>query len=174
MRAIIDVADRNGDGRMTREELVEYLDLVASAALAQVSISLTSSGQGLFEALDTNGDGYLGVREMRNAWQRLSMFDADGDMAVSKAELPTQVRLTVGRGGSNARGMTPEGEVVEAGRAVPTRGPLWFRKMDRNGDGDVSRAEWLGNPEDFDRADTNKDGLLSLEEAEALDANLRK
>jgi Ca2+-binding EF-hand superfamily protein len=48
MRGIIDVADRNGDGRMMREELVEYLDLVASAALAQVSISLTSSGQGLF------------------------------------------------------------------------------------------------------------------------------
>jgi hypothetical protein len=111
---------------------------------------------------------------MRNAWQRLSMFDGDGDMAVNKAELPSQVRLTVGRGGNTGRGMTPEGEIIEAGRAVPTRGPLWFRKMDRNGDGDVSRAEWLGNPDDFEKADTNKDGLVSLEEAEALDANLRK
>ena len=49
------------------------------------------------------------------------------------------------------------------------RGPAWFRKMDRNGDGDVSRAEFLGSKEDFDRIDTDHDGLISLEEAEAFD-----
>lgn len=173
MRALIEVADRNSDGRMTRQELVDYLDLVATASLAQVSLTLTSSGQGLFQALDGNGDGYLSVRELRDAWARLAPFDADRDEAVSRAEFPTQVRLTVGRGGQQA-GFDPEGGAVSQGRPVPTRGPLWFRKMDRNGDGDVSRSEWLGTADDFDRADTDRDGLISLAEALALDATLRK
>ena len=54
------------------------------------------------------------------------------------------------------------------------RGPTWFVKMDRNGDGDVSPAEWLGRKEDFDAIDTGKDGLISLEEAEAYDAKMRR
>jgi len=45
--------------------------------------------------------------------------------------------------------------------------------MDRNGDGDVSPTEWLGSKEDFDAIDTDKDGLISLEEAEAYDARAR-
>ncbi|MGL4551446.1 MAG: hypothetical protein ACRC33_09690 [Gemmataceae bacterium] len=173
MRAIIAVADRNLDGRMTRQELVDYLDLVRSAALGQVSITLSSSGQRerLFQALDENGDGYLSMRELRNAWQRLSPFDADRAGVIARAALPTQVRLTVGRGGT---GRQPDAGPADAGRPVPTRGPLWFRKMDRNGDGDVSRVEWLGGPEDFARADENGDGLIGVDEAEALDANRRK
>ena len=51
-------------------------------------------------------------------------------------------------------------------------GPLWFRKADVNGDGDVSRREWLGTEEDFRRIDT--DGLISLEEAIKADEWFRK
>jgi hypothetical protein len=55
-----------------------------------------------------------------------------------------------------------------------TAGPLWFRKMDRNRDGDVSRREFLGSDEEFARIDTDGDGLISLEEAIAADKTLRK
>ncbi len=48
---------------------------------------------------------------------------------------------------------------------VPQKGPVWFRKMDRNADGDVSRAEFLGTKAEFDAIDTDHDGLISLEEA---------
>jgi hypothetical protein len=41
--------------------------------------------------------------------------------------------------------------------------------MDKNGDGDVSPREFLGTPEDFRRIDTNGDGLIDPEEAEAAD-----
>jgi hypothetical protein len=52
-------------------------------------------------------------------------------------------------------------------------GPAWFRAMDRNGDGDVSRREFLGTDADFRRIDTDGDGLISREEAERADAQLR-
>jgi hypothetical protein len=38
--------------------------------------------------------------------------------------------------------------------------------MDRNGDGFVSRAEFLGSAKEFARLDRNGDGLISPEEAE--------
>ena len=50
--------------------------------------------------------------------------------------------------------------------ASPTAGPLWFRKMDRTRDGDVSRREFLGSDEDFRKLDADGDGLISSKEAE--------
>jgi Ca2+-binding EF-hand superfamily protein len=60
-------------------------------------------------------------------------------------------------------------------RPQPTqaaRGPEWFRKMDRNGDGDVSPREFLGTDEQFRAIDADGDGLISVEEAEAYDKKL--
>ena len=39
--------------------------------------------------------------------------------------------------------------------------------MDRNRDGDVSRREFLGPREQFDRLDRDKDGLIDPDEASA-------
>lgn len=58
--------------------------------------------------------------------------------------------------------------------AAPTVGPIWFRKMDRNADGDVSKTEFVGPKDSFDAIDGNKDGLITLEEAEAFDKTLRR
>ena len=45
--------------------------------------------------------------------------------------------------------------------------------MDRNCDGDVSRKEFLGTDEQFREIDTDGDGLISVEEAEAYDRRKR-
>jgi hypothetical protein len=46
--------------------------------------------------------------------------------------------------------------------------------MDRNGDGDVSRREFLGTREDFNRIDTDGDGLIDADEAQRADEWFRK
>ena len=96
---------------------------------------------------------------------------------VSREQLPRQYQLTVKQGLSDDR----RGRVAFVQRTAygPTtsgsgRGPLWFRKMDRNGDGDVSRREWLGSAEEFRKIDTDGDGLISAEEAEAYDKLMRQ
>ena len=46
-----------------------------------------------------------------------------------------------------------------------TAGPLWFRKMDKNRDGEVSRREFLGEVAQFEKIDQNHDGFIDLSEA---------
>jgi Ca2+-binding EF-hand superfamily protein len=42
---------------------------------------------------------------------------------------------------------------------------LRWQKLDKDGDGFISRNEWDRKPKAFDRLDSNKDGVLTLEEA---------
>ena len=57
---------------------------------------------------------------------------------------------------------------MQAGAApsTTTSGPVWFQKMDRNQDGDVSEREFLGPASAFDQLDTNGDEFIDAAEAE--------
>ena len=96
----------------------------------------------------------LGLAELRNAAKRLGRFDLPDPKG-------THYSLTLVPAGAEygVRLRRPEGRT--------TRGPAWFAAMDRNGDGFVSRAEWLGTAGAFDELDRDGDGLISPEEAEA-------
>jgi Ca2+-binding EF-hand superfamily protein len=172
------LADRNGDNKLTEKELTDFLDLQAEGAASVVTLTVHDLGRGLFELIDAAPrDGRLGLREMRMAWSRLAHLDRDGDGCIARTEIPRQFQVAVRQSGLN---YPYQGFVVEVGYRTPaqppapTRGPAWFRKMDRNGDGDVSPREWLGSEEDFKKIDADGDGLISAEEAERYDALLKQ
>ena len=136
--------DRDGDGKLTEKELTDYLDLQAQVTTTTFTVQVGEGGQGLFELIDTNRDGRLSAKELRTAWDRLAPWDHDNDGFIARTEIPRQLDVTVLRGpaafGRN-RMIIMQG-AAPAARA-PTKGPLWFRKMDRNGDG-VLAARVLG------------------------------
>ena len=171
LKPIFQLAVRSDNDRLTEKELEAILDIASAATGAQLAITFTDNGQGLFDMLDTNTDGRLSIREMRNAWNRLSSHARDG--GISRNEIPRQYLLSVGAA-QNPNGrqlMDASGRMrVDNPRApLSQRGPLWFRKMDVNGDGDVSEREFLGSKEDFRRINASGDGLISVEEAEKAD-----
>jgi Ca2+-binding EF-hand superfamily protein len=178
LNAILFAADANGDECLDLDELNAWLDLTESGLNSHVSVSLASSGRGLFQLLDGDQDGRLGMREMRTAWQRLAIYDRDHDGAIRREEIPLQYQVVLNPGAPNFQAGQLGGLQLPPGMqpiaAVLNRGPLWFHKMDRNGDGDVSRREFLGSREKFRRIDTDGDGLISLEEAQRADAAARK
>jgi Ca2+-binding EF-hand superfamily protein len=167
-------ADRDGDGKLTEAEVEAWFDLMSKATGSYVSLAVVENGRGLFDILDANRDGSLGLRELRTAWERLRPYDRNGDGCISRDEIPRQFQLTLGLGQATAFLRTAAVPGMGQPTAVTARGPVWFRKMDRNGDGDVSLREFLGTREEFDKIDTDHDGLISVEEAERYDELIRK
>ena len=138
---------------------------------------MTTSDQGraIFGIVDLDRDRRLGAREVMRTVDRVMSWDADGDGRVSAEEIPYHFQATIARGGvpgltgENVAGTAPRS--MSAGRGDDSRaGPDWFQKMDRNHDGDVSRREFLGPREQFDRLDRDDDGLIDPEEAKAAAA----
>jgi Ca2+-binding EF-hand superfamily protein len=176
--SLFPLADRNGDGKVTMAEMTALVNLLDEAPMSTVTVAVGEIGRNLFQLLDTNGDGRLGLRELRTAWDRLAALDKNGDGFISADEIPRQFELTVSQG--SFRGALRQPVVVNrtlltrpGAPRTPARGPLWFRKMDLNGDGDVSPREFLGTQEEFRRIDTDGDGLISVQEAERFDAQVR-
>jgi Ca2+-binding EF-hand superfamily protein len=162
---VFDIADRDGDGKLTEKELEGWLDVLQDGAGSVAVLTATDQGRSLFELLDADGDGRLSPRELRTAWSRLRPHARDG-AALAKADIPRRVQVTLGLGRQAVPARPTAGE--------PPSTPLWFRKMDRNNDGDVSRREFLGTEEDFNRLDLDRDGLISAEEARRAEDGLKK
>ncbi len=160
------LADRDGDGRLSQKEFIAFAALQGRLKGTATHLRVEDEGRSLFRLLDADRDGRLGARELRTAWQRLARWDREGKGLLSKDALPQSYRIVVryARPFDLVTAYDTPGPIPR-----PERGPVWFRKMDRNGDGDVSLREWLGTREQFNKIDSNGDGLIGLEEAEAAD-----
>jgi Ca2+-binding EF-hand superfamily protein len=169
--------DRNGDGKVYLAELDEFVARHAASAQGRLSLTASDQGRALFGLLDLDRDRQLGAREVLETYARVSACDRDRDGKISPDEIPHHIQLTLAQGdltpllavpaNNQAVAVAARGVVVVPPPARVPVGPPWFRKMDRNRDGDVSRREFLGTHEQFDRLDRDHDGLLSPGEAEA-------
>lgn len=154
-------ADKNG--KLYLDELVEYMKPRLDLVRHRVELSIVEQGRTLFDILDSDRDGRLAHREVRSVADKLAMWDADGDGKLSESEIPLQYQMIASQGSLQALGqmtLSPGN-----GRRAQNGGPIWFRKMDRNNDGEISRREFLGDLDLFDRLDLNGDGALELNEA---------
>jgi Ca2+-binding EF-hand superfamily protein len=175
LKGLFPLLDRDGDGKVTEEEFNAFLDLLGRGATSFTVVVIGDRGACLFELLDTNRDRQLSLRELRAAWQSVAAWDANKDGSLAREEVPRHLRVTLCAGSpGRARFLGIDEEPAGRRAAAKTAGPLWFRRMDVNGDGDVSRREWLGSEEDFRRIDSDGDGLISVEEALKADEWFRK
>ncbi|HTU22662.1 MAG TPA: EF-hand domain-containing protein [Gemmataceae bacterium] len=173
--ALLRLADRNGDNRLSHKELADYLAMQGKFLFRTSYLTVLDRGASLFELFDLDHDGRLSPRELRSAWKRLSVWDRDKSGRITRRQVPRQLQLVLSYGQSRASLPVRGPGFAE----VPmlrdrSRGPLWFRKMDRNADGDVSQSEFLGTREQFRRIDADGDGLIDATEAERADAESRK
>ncbi len=174
--------DRDGDGKLYEKEVLAFFETVEDfqtrTAVSCVSLTFADGGHGLFDLFDADRDGRLSLREINAMVRLVDELDRDGDGAISQAEIPHSYlfRFDQGTGGEGNNPFAIFEALGMNSGPLPARGhgPLWFQKMDRNRDGDVSRREFLGSDELFRRIDSDGDGLISLQEAVRFDESLRK
>jgi Ca2+-binding EF-hand superfamily protein len=173
--AMLRLADRNGDNSLSHKELADYLAVQEKFLFRTSFLTVVDRGASLFEFIDADHDGRLSPRELRSAWKRLSAWDHDKSGRIARRQVPRQFQLVLSYGQSRSNIPAAGGGFGDLPLARDTtRGPLWFRKMDRNGDGDVSRIEFLGTVEQFRSIDSDGDGLIDVGEAEHADKESRK
>lgn len=84
------------------------------------------------------------------------------------SEIPQNLIIQLSRGAARKAAANALMRTTAPMRAhTEPAGTAWFQKMDRNQDGDVSPAEFLGDRAAFQRLDLNGDGLIDAAEAMA-------
>lgn len=167
--ATFEIVDADGNGEVHENEISDFLNLENLVDQGHVMLTYDSNEVSLFSILDLDRDNRLSPRECLKVSDSWQSFDHNHDGQLERHELSGKLRLTVelvkprlfSDAAMAANNLTGEPVINEK-----TAGPVWFRGMDRNKDGDVSRREFPGTEAAFQKWDKDGDGLISSAEAE--------
>ncbi|MCA9039477.1 MAG: hypothetical protein KDA65_03920 [Planctomycetaceae bacterium] len=162
--------DENQDQELNRTELAAYVNQEASMAQCQLLMSVDKKSQSLFRLLDVDSDRRLEPRELLNPVAKMSTFDQNRDGILTEPEMKTVYELSFQLQAPSL--FMDNLRLNQNDRIGPiltplTAGPEWFRQMDRNLDGDLTRREFLGPGNVFHQLDQDQDGLINAAEADA-------
>lgn len=167
-RYLFDAMDRDNDERVFAQEMLDYVRDYTQPATTTCQVTLYDTGNGFFQLLDENSDGRVSIRELRTTESRLRS-SASNEGVINPSKMRKSYRIEIQRGG-----VSLFGRVARTTAEIPiaalkeSSGPIWFQRMDRNGDGDLSWDEFLGPRDTFHQMDLDQDGLIDEQEATAF------
>ena len=94
-----------------------------------------------------------------------SMCEKVGFIHIIVPESRFRLTFSFGRNQIFTPNANPQNMPVTPRLRSQSTGPVWYRRMDRNLDGDITWREFLGSREQFDRLDRNADQMIDLSEA---------
>ena len=116
--------------------------------------------------LDASGDGRISTRELRTVEDRLMASASSPGAPLTPRDTGQHYYIELVRGSYQLFGRSTR--MVFQGPTFiqrPPVGPIWFQRMDRNSDGDLTWQEFLGPREAFHALDVDRDGLIDHREA---------
>jgi Ca2+-binding EF-hand superfamily protein len=166
VRDLFDLMDADGDEKVFADEMKDYVRSRAEPAAATCRVNVYDTGNGFFMALDSNADGRVSLREVRKAAASLAQLDRDGQPGVGQSEPVRHFHIEFVRGSYQLFGPSEQllAEAPAFQQRTPT-GPIWFQRMDRNNDGDLTWNEFLGPRHVYHELDSDHDDLLDPNEA---------
>jgi Ca2+-binding EF-hand superfamily protein len=166
-RGLFELMDSDGDDKIFADEMKQYVAARSEPAATTCRVNVYDTGYGFFMALDANADGRVSVRELRRAPMALAQLDRDRRPGIGEKEPVRHFHIEFVRGSYQLFGpseqLAAQTPAFQQRRAI---GPIWFQRMDRNNDGDLTWNEFLGPREVFHTLDRDADGLVDPQEAE--------
>ena len=178
----IEAADTNGDGEVSAAELAAYYasqnesttssdsDVTTISTISMVTVSVqpppppedgsTSSTDSTYiEAADANGDGEVSAAELTAYYASQNESTTSSDSDITTISTISMVTVSVQP--------PPPPDIQSAASAGFTRDEL-ISQLDEIAASDSKRSNQISSiVQNFDKADTNDDGLISVNEARA-------
>ncbi|WP_029631779.1 EF-hand domain-containing protein [Zavarzinella formosa] len=167
LRVLFDTIDRDSDGRVTVAEYEAFQKVQQSFTRLPLSLVHKAQTPSLFQIMDSNGDRRINAREVRNAWDRLIALEPKLKDGVTRDALKPDGAIRFGQLVDVQIAQNVSEYFLSGTIRRSPAGPAWFQKLDKNGDGELSRREFPGTAEEFARWDKNGDGGITPDEIEA-------
>ncbi|MFM7593998.1 MAG: hypothetical protein ACKO85_19595 [Isosphaeraceae bacterium] len=113
----------------------------------------------LLEIMDKNGDKALDREELQAAGQQVQRIFSGMKPPGEPANTPPAAESVAAKKNAAKKALAKKALAANLGDPAAR-----IKQMDTNGDGTISREEWVGQPQIFQRVDKNDDGKLDADE----------